>query len=150
MTELGDADAGEMLTLQRAAFLSEAIVYGELAMAPLHQTLEELRTELADPAVIALGVREGGRLLGATRVRLVDRVAHLGRLTVVPDRQGEGVGSALLDAADGCFAEAEEIRLFTGERSFGNLRLYGRHGYAEVDRSDAGSFVRIHLAKRLD
>ena len=36
-------DAGEVLTLQRAAFVSEALIYGDPDMPPLTQSLEELQ-----------------------------------------------------------------------------------------------------------
>lgn len=149
VTRLGVADAGEVLTLQRAAFVSEAVVYEELGLPALHQTLEELVAELAETNVVELGVREEGRLLGAVRLRLVARVVHLGRLTVAPDRQGEGIGGALLDAADSVFPDADEILLFTGDRSRGNIALYERHGYVESERVPTLSFTRIHYAKPL-
>lgn len=57
--------------------------------------MEELHGELADLAVVALGVRENNRLLVAVRLRRVGAITGLGRLTVVPDRQGQGIGSFL-------------------------------------------------------
>ena len=42
------ADAGEVLTLQRAAFVQEAQIYGSTDMPPLTQTLEELEAELVE------------------------------------------------------------------------------------------------------
>jgi len=43
---LGSGDAGEILTLQRAAFVTEAQLYGDLHLPPLTQTIEDLRAEL--------------------------------------------------------------------------------------------------------
>ena len=40
-------DAGELLTLQRAAYVSEARIYGDPELPPLVQTLDELIVELA-------------------------------------------------------------------------------------------------------
>src|SRR5690348_12560190 len=91
--ELGPADAGEVLTLQRAAYVTEAQLHDDLALPPLWQPLDELRAELADPAVRALGLREGHRLLAAVRARVDGATASVGRLAVVPDRQGEGLGT---------------------------------------------------------
>ncbi|MGH3830253.1 MAG: GNAT family N-acetyltransferase [Pseudonocardiaceae bacterium] len=54
-------------------------------------------------------------------------VAEVGRLTVAPDRQGQGLGSRLLaDLEQRLSTDVTELRLFTGERS--NLRLYSRLG----------------------
>lgn len=38
------ADAGELLTLQRAAYVSEARIYGGPELPPLVQSLDERRT----------------------------------------------------------------------------------------------------------
>jgi len=73
---LGIDDAGEVLTLQRAAYVTEAQAHGDLAMPPLTQTLAELRAELADSQVTAWGFRERGRLVASLRVRLVAPVGE--------------------------------------------------------------------------
>jgi ribosomal protein S18 acetylase RimI-like enzyme len=76
-------------------------------------------------------------------------VADIGRLTVVPDRQGQGLGSRLLGVLEERLpAGIREVRLFTGERSEANLRLYRRHGYTETHRTDtpAGSAL-VHSRK---
>lgn len=41
-----DGDAGELLTLQRAAFVTEAQVYGDPRLPALTETLDELRAAL--------------------------------------------------------------------------------------------------------
>ncbi|PPF38711.1 GNAT family N-acetyltransferase [Pseudoclavibacter sp. AY1H1] len=148
-TVLGVADAGEIMTLQRAAYVTEAQAHHDFNLPPLTQSFEALRGELADPDGTALGVRELGRLVGAVRLRRLGAVVELGRLTVVPDRQGEGIGSFLLSEAEALFPNAEQMRLFTGENSAANLRLYERNGYAETERTPAGSYSLVHLAKTL-
>jgi ribosomal protein S18 acetylase RimI-like enzyme len=146
---LGIDDAGEILTLQRAAYVTEAQVYADPTIPPLTQTLDQLRAELADPQVKAWGIREQGRLIASVRVRLTDQgTAEVGRLVVAPDRQGEGLGTALLLAAEAHLDDdVTVIRLFTGERSHANLRLYQRLGYRETERTPAGGYDLIHLAK---
>ena len=42
---LGPDDAGEILTLQRAAYVGEAMLYDQF-LPPLHETLEEIRAVL--------------------------------------------------------------------------------------------------------
>lgn len=147
--ELSDADAGEILTLQRAAYLSEARLHRDFDLPPLTQSLDNLRDELARTDVVALGVREGPRLLGAVRLRRTGATVELGRLTVVPDRQGKGIGTFLLRAAETAFPDVDEIRLFTGEHSAANIRLYERHGYAETLRTPAGGYALVHFVKAL-
>lgn len=64
------------------------------------QSPDELAAELVDPQVVALGLREGARLVAAVRVHIEDEAAELGRLVVAPDRQGRGLGSRLLREAE--------------------------------------------------
>jgi len=144
-------DAGELFTLQRSAYAEQAQLHADPYLPPLTQTLGELLAELADPAVIALGLRTGHRLVAAVRLRIRpgEGVADLGRLVVAPDLQGQGLGTRLLLEAERTLPDdVREVRLFTGEHSAANLRLYTRHGYVETHRTDAGDYQLVHLARR--
>ena len=153
LTRLGTEDAGEVLTLQRASYVTEAQAHGDVDLPPLRQLLAEVAAELADPQVLALGWRDpGGRLVAAVRARTSAgdaRVAEVGRVTVVPDRQGQGLGIRLLAAVEEQLpASVRELRLFTGEHSDGNLRLYARLGYRETHRQPTPANYRlVHPAK---
>lgn len=148
---LTDDDAGEVLTLQRAAYVSEAQLHSDVALPPLTQTLDELRAELGRHEVRAWGLRDRGRLVAAVRVTVRDHRAELGRLTVTPDRQGQGLGTRLLRHVEDQLPEAvDTLELFTGERSEANLRLYRRHGYHETHRAPAGHYDLVHMAKVLN
>jgi GNAT superfamily N-acetyltransferase len=142
------ADGGELLTLQRAAFVTEAQLYGDPLLPALVETLAELLTAVrAGPALTA---RDGGRLVGSVRARVADGVLHVGRLVVAPDQQGRGIGRTLLAAVERAAGPGvHTAALFTGHRSAG-LRLYQRAGYVEQrrDRVDDG-LTLVHLAKPL-
>lgn len=143
-------DAGEVLTLQRAAYVPEARRYRDAELPPLTQSLDDLLAELRSPDVLGLGARDGARLVGAVRMRLEGPVAHLGRLVVVPDRQGQGLGTLLLEESERALPPTvTEIRLFTGHLSEPTLRLYERHGYRRQQEVDAGTHRLVHLAKPL-
>ncbi|MCA1008240.1 GNAT family N-acetyltransferase [Rhodococcus hoagii] len=148
-------DAGELLTLQRAAYVSEAQAHDDLRLPPLTQSLDELVDELSQPTVAATGLRDaGGRLVAAVRVCVGPEdecTAELGRLVVAPDLQGRGRGSRLLRVAeDRLPAQVRSLRLFTGERSAGNLRLYNRFGYRETHRTPTpGGYELVHLTKEI-
>lgn len=145
---LSPSVAGEVLTLQRAAYVSEAILYQTTSLAPLSQTLEQLEEELANERVIALGVRAGDRLIGAVRLRIEGDRAHLGRLVVAPDVQGSGVGTELLMAVDRFLpSQVRTVELFTGDKSMANIRLYERMGYVETRREGAGDFDLVFLER---
>ncbi|WP_277831112.1 GNAT family N-acetyltransferase [Speluncibacter jeojiensis] len=95
-----------------------------------------------------------GRLVAAVRVHLSPTHPHtaaLGRLVVAPDLQGRGRGSRLLELVEQRLPEqVTDVRLFTGERSLGNLRLYLRFGYQETHRTvTPGGYALVHLTKRV-
>lgn len=151
---LGVADAGEVLTVQRAAYVTEAQAHGDLALPALVQPLPDLVDELAAPAVLGLGCRTtAGRLVAAVRARVTSTPtaswAEIGRLVVVPDRQGQGLGTSLLTALeDHLPSDVAELRLFTGEYSTANLRLYRRLGYVETGRRPTpAGYHLVDLAK---
>jgi GNAT superfamily N-acetyltransferase len=143
-------DAGEVLTLQRAAFVQEALIYGTPNMPPLTQTLDELVHELHDNLGRVAVV--GTRLVGAVRARLDGPLLLVGRLVIAPDQQGNGIGSRLLTAVEerGREAGASEAELFTGSLSEANLRLYEREGYVETERVAGDDGIeQVFLRKRL-
>ncbi|WP_448233194.1 GNAT family N-acetyltransferase [Microbacterium lacticum] len=146
---LGVRDAGEILTLQRAAYVTEAQAHRDFDLPALTESIEELCEELRSSAIVALGVRDGTRLIGAVRLRRAGSAIELGRLTVVPDRQGQGIGSFLLHEAETVFPDVDEMRLFTGEHSTANIRLYERNGYVESTRTSLGDYSLVHFTKAL-
>jgi GNAT superfamily N-acetyltransferase len=120
-------DAGELLTLHRAAFVTEAQLYGDPRL----------------PALVA-------RAVGSVRTRLEDGVLRVGRLVVAPDQQGRGIGAALLAAVErAAGAGVHTAALFTGHRSAG-LRLHARAGDVEQRRERVDdALTLVHLAKPL-
>ncbi len=135
--------AGELLTLQRAAYVTEAQLYDDVRLPALVQTLDELAESTCLAAVA------GSRLVGAVRTRERDGVLHVGRLTVAPDLHGHGIGTRLLLAAEQV-TRLPRAALFTGARSAANLRLYRRHGYIEITREQVRPGLElVHLAKDL-
>jgi len=148
------ADAGEVLTLQRAAYVTEAQLYRDAFLPALTQTLEELVDEIESGGGLVL--RKNGRIIGAVRTRVVGGLLHIGRLIVAPDVQGQGLGSILMNAAEGEAAATDEDSplaadaavLFTGKLSEANLRLYARRGYVETHREQLQSGVElVHMRK---
>lgn len=147
LSPISPEDAGEVLTVQRAAFVSEALIYGAVDMPPLTQTLEEIEAELRE--CDGWVARVGGRLVGAIRTREADGLLLIGRIAIAPDMQGSGIGRLLLEAAESHSAAAE-AELFTGSLSAANIRLYERCGYRETERVDQGDGVEeVYLRKPL-
>ena len=145
LRDLPPSAAGELMTLQRAAFVTEAQRYNSPFHPATVQTLEELVAELA--ATTCIAAFAGRRLVGAVRTFEADDVLHISRLVVAPDLQGRGIGTRLLAAAEDRTRLARAT-LFTGHLSAGNLRLYERQGYVEQRREDIGSgVILVHLTK---
>lgn len=142
-------DAGEVLTLQRAAFVNEAIIYGDPDMPPLTQTLEELQAELVEN--LGCVAVDGPRIVGAVRARRDGDLLLIGRISIAPDQQGRGIGTKLLAAVEerGRDAGARTAELFTGSLSEANLRLYQRQGYAESERVPGDGSDQVFLQKPL-
>jgi len=121
-------DAGEILTLQRACWVQEAIANDTLAIPTLHDTLADVVASLETWRTFV--VREGGRLIGSVRGRLDLGEWDIGRLMVAPDLQGRGLGRALLAFIEEVAPpEAASYCLFTGSRSVDNIRMYKKAGY---------------------
>jgi GNAT superfamily N-acetyltransferase len=114
----------------------------------LLETFDEVHAELRDPACLAWGFRDEGRLVAGVRIRVVGAVGEVGRLVVAPDQQSQGLGSALLIAAEERLPRGVTLlRLFTGEHSAGPLRMYPRLGYHETHRSPEGDYQLVHFEK---
>lgn len=142
-----DGDAGELLTVQRAAFVTEAQRYDDPHLPPLREDLTGVRAAIAGQLVLV--AVDGGRLVGSVRVRLEAGVGHVGRLAVAPDRQGRGTGTRLLAALeDELPEEVHELRLFTGADSLDTVARYERAGYVRCGQGvDDRGVGLVHLAK---
>jgi ribosomal protein S18 acetylase RimI-like enzyme len=140
----GPGDAGEVLTVQRAAFVTEAQLHDDVHMTPLTQTLDEVRAAIADAT--ALVAVDGTRIVGSVRAAVHGSYWHIARLVVAPDRQGEGIGTTLLDAIEALApSTVSAYELDTGPKSVANIRLYERCGYIQAP-SDS---ILIRLTKEI-
>ncbi len=123
------ADAGELLTLQRACWLEEALANDSLTEIPaLGESLDDVREWLT--TWTAFVVRVEGRLVGAVRGRMEGDAWDIGRVMVAPDVQRRGLGRLLLEHIQAVAPPAAtSFVLFTGHRSDDNIRRYERAGF---------------------
>ena len=134
-----EADAGEILTLQRAAYVTTAQLYRDPFLPPLLETLEEVAEAIRSQIVLA--AVDGHRIVGSARARIDGSVGHLGRLVVAPDRSGARLGVRLVKAVqEHAPPSVRRFELFTGALSVRHIALYWLLGFEEFDRrcSDEG------------
>lgn len=135
------SDAEEILALQKLAFLSEAELYHDFGSPMLTQSIDELRSEIAERTV--LKAVEDGRIIGSVRGSAVGTTCHIGRLMVHPERQGQGNGTRLMTAIEGVFPAVERFELFTGHKSLANIRLYEQLGYRVFRTKEASPTLSL-------
>jgi ribosomal protein S18 acetylase RimI-like enzyme len=145
-------DAGEILTLQRAAFLRDAQLYSDPFMSSLTQTVEEVRAEITDPDRIVLKATAGHRIVGSVRGHIVDGTCSIGRLMTAPDLEGQGIGGQLMAAIEERAASlVERYELHTGGKSASNIAMYERRGYRLVGEHEDGSGMAVvNMTKPVD
>lgn len=137
---LKEEEIGELLTLQRAAFLRDAQLYNNPFLPSLTQTVAELQSALADRNRTFLAAKRGARLVGSVRATKDGRSAYISRLMTAPDLEGQGIGGALLKAIEARLRDVDKFVLSTGIKSTLNIAMYERHGYVKErdDVDDAG------------
>jgi ech hydrogenase subunit C len=138
-------NAPEILALQKIAYRSEALIYGDDSLPALQQTLEELENEFnpgpeggmqGDPGKdsdyrVFLKAVVNGKIIGAVRGYGLDDTAYLSRVIVHPYFQGQGIGRRLTEEIERTFPKAKRFEVFTGHRSDRNLRQFHKLGYKE-------------------
>ncbi len=93
-----------------------------------------------------------GEVIGAVVLIAEEDHVLVENVAVDPDRQGEGIGRALLARAEVFARETNtpELRLYTNEGMVENINFYRRLGYQEVGRYSSGSFRRVFFSKRIE
>jgi GNAT superfamily N-acetyltransferase len=103
------------------------------SMPPSAHTEESMRAWAADQVA---GERESwvAEEAGAVLAFMLLEGAWLHSLYVRPDRTGEGIGTLLLDLAK--TLRPDGLQLWVFESNTGARRLYERHGFVAVERTD--------------
>ena len=83
-----------------------------------------------DHEAIHLVAIDQGRVVGTCRLLFRGRVARLGRLSVDPNRRGEGIAAALLELADRIAREGDADAISLHAQTYAR-RLYLDAGYEE-------------------
>lgn len=141
-------DAEEILVLQKLAFQTEGKLYNNFNIAPLNQTLDEIRLEFNTH--IFLKAVENGKIVGTVRAYEKSKTCYIGRLAVHPDMQNRGIGTALMKSIENNF-QSSRFELFAGSKSLKNLSLYKKLGYSIYKKESygCGSCIEIFFMEKL-
>ncbi|HET9873088.1 MAG TPA: tRNA (guanosine(37)-N1)-methyltransferase TrmD [Propionibacteriaceae bacterium] len=142
-------DAGQLLTLQRAAFVSEGRLNSSWDIAPLTESLNELAASLDDNVVLT--ARLADRLTGSVRARLHDDGCWwISRLMVAPDLIGQGIARRLMEEIEALApATVEQYCLIAGARSEGAIAFYRHRGYVEsAQEVDPSGVAVVRMTKQ--
>ena len=140
------ADLPDILDLQYLAYQSEAKLLNNFSIPPLQEKLEAL-TETFLHGVFLKAVDNNGLVVGSVRGQKKDDTLLIGKLMVRPDFQGQGIGSALLEAIEQV-CPMPRFELFTSDKSLKNLKLYMRCGYVAFREQFQGAGLKlIYLEK---
>jgi tRNA (guanine37-N1)-methyltransferase len=144
------ADAPELLTLQRAAFVREIEAHGNACFPALTEELDDVVAGLVDWSTLV--ARSGGRLVASGRGRLLDDGSwEVSRVMVAPDLVGRGIGRALVAAVEGLApAGATAYRLMVAAGADRTRRMYRKAGYRESREPSTveGAVVMTKARKR--
>ena len=142
------ADAGELLTLQRACWWQEQEANPGVQIPALQEDLADVVAWMGEWTTLVL--RSAGRLVAAARGRREGEAWDVGRLMVAPDLQGRGLGRLLLQAIeDAAPDDVTGYVLFTGAGSARNLAMYKKAGYRlRGEDPDVPGAVRLTKPRR--
>ncbi|HEY5915145.1 MAG TPA: GNAT family N-acetyltransferase [Verrucomicrobiae bacterium] len=122
-----EADAPEILALQKVAYQSEAEIYGDHSLPALEQTLEQLQADF--DRMLFFKAVVNSKIIGSVRGYSVGETAHLSRVIVHPYFRRRGIGRRLLDEIELAFPNAARFEAFTGHQSKRNLYQLTKRGY---------------------
>ncbi len=141
-------DLGEILDLQKRAFVTEALAHGNYDIEPLKQTYEGILADFNSHKFLK-AVR-GGKIVGSVKYRALDDRVWLGKLIVDIECRGRGLGRRLLAEVEALNPGAGKFQLFTAASSTHNIRLYESAGYRlvrEFPDAEQDGFFMVEMIK---
>ena len=133
-------DLSLILALQKCAYQSEAKLVGDYSIPPLTQTIEGIAEDFNKGVILKADDNE--EIIGSVRVHKIENATYIGKLIVTPLRQNQGIGKALLLAAEKIYPN-KRYELFTSDRSVKNISLYTKAGYCEFNRKPLNQNANI-------
>lgn len=138
-------DADEIRTVVRAAYQRWVPIVGREPRPMQADYAAVVRTHRFDL------VEADGRIVALIETEARSDHYWVENIAVLPERQGQGLGRALLALADELAQAAgfSELRLLTNGKMTTNRRLYASVGYVETLEEPFMDGTVVYLAKRL-
>ena len=145
--EATSGQIGELYSLQRAAFVDEAMLYDTPHVPALDESFDDFATRHGESTTLV--AIDGARIVGAVSLRRYVALFDVERLMTAPDRRGEGVATALMAHVDAYLAALGEagVQLIVGDIAVDNQRLYERLGYIRTARWESDEFPGLILLR---
>ena len=140
-------DLPAILALQKLAYQSEAELLDDFSIPPLHQTLTDTTEDFNNGTI--LKAVDNNEIIGSVRVHIINDTMFIGKLIVTPSRQNQGIGKALLFAAENLYP-SKRFELFTSSKSSKNLLLYTKCGYIEFKREPLNKAAEIIFLEKMN
>jgi GNAT superfamily N-acetyltransferase len=147
----GEQDFPGLLAIQHEAFarVAEEVGFPATDMPPVRETLDDLHTLRADGWRYWKALDEHGEIVGTVRGIEREGRVEVGRLAVTGHCVRQGVATALMNALETAYPDANVFELFTGYNAWAPLALYARLGYVESRRQTLPSgYELVWLEKR--
>ncbi len=124
-------DLGQILKLQKKAFITEAELYENHVIGPMVQTIESIQDDFMNYTFIKAVYKN--LIIGSVKGRQTGGICRIGRLIVEPEFQNKGIGKKLMNHIEKEFPNAKQYRIFTGNKSIKNIYLYQSLGYQKSE-----------------
>lgn len=92
------------------------------------------RIETSDGSVAVFVAKEDDRVVGMTAPGIIDGRRRIGAIYVLPENQGKGVGSLLMQKSLNWHGTEEDIYLLVASYNQNAIEFYKRFGFKQTDR----------------
>ena len=147
ITKAESSDLKDILTLQKTAYQSEAEIYNDYTIPPLHQTIEEIKDEFQSQIFLKAVLQN--KIIGSVRAYENNGTCFIGKLIVDTVYQNRGIGKKLMSEIEIRFGHVLRFELFTGNKSEKNMHLYNKTGYREFKRVKISDNLTLVFLEKL-
>ena len=141
-----EKDIPELLNVQKTAFMPVSLKINWPDAANITETLEQA-TEAFPHYTMLKMLNDEGRIIGMVRGKVENGSLYIGKLMVLPEYQGQGIGTQLIRAIEKQLPH-QRAWLNTCEQLEGNVYLYSREGFVPFKHERINDHLtRVYMEK---